>query len=54
MTYKELCEAKGDIITQQEILQARLADVNRQLIEILNRKPAIPDGKKEEAQKPIA
>lgn len=40
MTLKELYEAKGQAITEIEIWQAKLADVNRQIIDMINKQRA--------------
>ena len=42
-TLKELYEAKGQAITEIEIWQAKLAEVNRQIVETMNatRKPPV-------------
>jgi len=40
MTIEELYRLKGEAVTQIEIWQAKLVDLNRQIVEILNNEKA--------------
>jgi hypothetical protein len=48
MDLKSLYEQKGQIVTELEILQARLTNVNKQILEFINARKPTPVDKQEE------